>query len=592
MKFGEFSVYLSRLEETASRIKITEILADLLKAAGSSEIDKICYLSLGLLAPIYEGIEFSMAEKLMYRAISLAFEVKEEEVKKEFKKVGDLGEAAQKFKVQNEKFKIKDLTVSEVYERLLELAKDGGEGSVERKINKMAELLKGLDELSVRYVVRIPLGRLRLGFSDLTIFDALSWMIAGDKSKREVIEDAFNVQADVGHIAALVKEKGIPGLSGVRVHLGTPVMPGLCQRLPTADEMIEKMGLVAVEPKYDGTRLQMHFSRKDRERERNDLTLFDFQAKGFVRTFTRNLENTTHMFPDLAQAAWSEVKAEEAILDGEAIGYDAKTGKFLPFQETIKRKRKHDVSLTAKSIPLHYYVFDILYKDGEDLLKVPFSQRRKILEKVIPNRNKTILLSPQIVSDNPKELRRYHDEQKEKGLEGVVVKKWEAFYDPGRRGYTWVKFKEEESKKGGGLADTLECVVMGYYKGKGKRNQFGIGAFLIGIRKGENSDEFLTISKIGTGLSDEQWRETHKRCEKVNSKEKPKQYLADKNLVPDVWCEPEIVVEIQADNITISPIHTAGLALRFPRLVRFRDDKAPEEATALAEAKKLYRMQK
>jgi len=175
-------------------------------------------------------------------------------------------------------------------------------------------------------------------------------------------------------------------------------------------------------------------------------------------------------------------------------------------------------------------------------------------------------------------------------LEGVVVKKWEAPYDPGRRGYTWVKFKQEKGKKGGGLADTLDCVVMGYYRGRGKRAEFGIGAFLVGVRRG---GEFLTISKVGTGLSDEQWREMYRKCQRssVKSQEKPKKYVVAKELVPDVWCQPKIVVEVEADNITKSPTHTAEYALRFPRLVQFRDDRSPRDATTLKEAEKLYRLQ-
>lgn len=608
MTFEKFANYLSQLEATSSRLKITEILVGLLKEAKADEVDKICYLSLGQLAPLYEGIEFNLAEKLLMRVISQAFGVAEEQVKKEYKKVGDLGEVGYESKVKSRipkefpkgsKSKVESLSVTEVYERLLEIAEERGAGSVERKITKMAELLKSLDSLGVKYTVRIPLGRLRLGFSDLTIMDALSWMVVGNKSKRQEIEEAFNVQADIGHVARAIKEKGLAGLKGMKIQLGTPVMPGLCQRLPTAEEMIKKMALrqaqgkalVAAEPKYDGTRLQLHFSRKKQEKK-EETKLFDFQLKGFIRIFTRNLENVTHMFPDIAEAAFREIKANEVILDGEAIGYDAKTGRFLPFQETIKRKRKYDIAETAKKIPLKYFCFDILYKDGRDLLKLPFAQRRKILGEVLSSKNKILLLSPQIITENPEELRKYHDEQKKKGLEGIVVKKWQAPYDPGRRGYTWVKFKEEESKKGGGLADTLDCVVMGYYKGKGKRNQFGIGAFLVGIRESEDSDAFLTMSKIGTGLSDEQWREMNKRCNRVKTEEQFKQYKVNKNLAPDVWCEPKIIVEIQADNITVSPIHTAGLALRFPRLVRFRDDKSAEEATSLQEAKKLYRMQR
>jgi len=407
----------------------------------------------------------------------------------------------------------------------------------------------------------------------LTILDALSWLITGDKSKRQEIEAAFSVQADVGQIAKIIKKQGLKGLKAVKIKFGVPIVPALCQRLPNTEEIIKKMGKVAVEPKYDGTRLQVHWSK--------NKTYF----------FTRNLENVTQMFPDIVEALGKEIKAKEVIFDGEVIGFDPKNGKFLPFQETIKRKRKYDIGNKAKEIPLKYFAFDILFKDGQDLIKIPFGQRREILKKTIFSNSQEILLSPQIITESPQELRKYHDEQIKKGLEGVVVKKWQSPYDPGRRGYTWVKLKQEKGKKGGGLSDTLDCVVMGYYKGKGKRAKFGIGGFLVGIREKESSSRYLTISKIGTGLSDEQWREMRRRIDKVKIEEKPKEYFLDKNLFPDVWCAPKIVVEIEADNITKSPIHTAQYALRFPRLVRFRDDKSPDEATTLVEAKKLYRLQ-
>jgi DNA ligase-1 len=598
MKFQKLAEYFSKLEATTSRLEITAILADLLKEASAEEVAKICYLSLGQLAPLYAGVEFNLAEKLMIKVLAKAFGQKEEKIRQEFKAIGDLGETAYKLKIPNSnppaggqipnKLQIpacpagrqnSKLTVNQVYERLLKIAKESGEGSVERKIEKMAALINELDPLSAKYVVRIPLGRLRLGFSELTILDALSWMLVGDKSKREEIEAAYNVRADVGEIAKQFKILNLKfKIERVKPQVGIPIMPALCQRLPTPEEMIKKMGLVAAEPKFDGTRLQVHFRRPD-----------------LVAIFTRNLENVTAMFPDIVEGVKKEVWAKEAILDGEAIGFDPKTGKFLPFQETIKRKRKYEIDKKAKEIPLKYFVFDILYKDGESLLNLPLEKRRKILEKTLLPTNKRVVVTPQIITNNSEELRRFHDEQIAKGLEGAVVKKWQAAYEPGRRGYTWVKFKaEKKGKRGGGLKDTLDCVVMGYYKGKGKRAVFGIGAFLVGVRESENSDRFLTISKIGTGLTDEQWRELKFKIEnlKLKTEEKPKQYLVDKNLVPDVWAVPGLVVEIEADNITVSPVHTAGLALRFPRLLRFREDKSPEQATTLAEAKKLYRMQK
>ncbi|HUW22346.1 MAG TPA: ATP-dependent DNA ligase [Candidatus Bathyarchaeia archaeon] len=596
MRFQRLASYFSQLESTASRLEITRILARLFKEAECEEIGKICYLSLGRLAPLYETIEFNLAEKMMLKVLAQSFGEKKEEIKKKYKQVGDLGELAYRIKTQQTK-RINNrskISISYVYGKLLEIAGESGEGSVERKINRMMALLSEMDALSIKYVVRITLGKLRLGFSDMTIMDALSWLLVGDKSKRQEIEAAYQVRVDVGQIARLVKKKGIFGLKDVSVQVGTPVMPALCQRLPNVEEMIEKMcpsgtEQVAVEPKYDGARLQIHFSKKKKWQLKEDQLAFDFQPAGFVRTFTRNLENNTHMFPDLVRAIFKETKVSEAILDCEAVGYDPRSGKLLPFQETMKRKRKYEITKTAQSVPLRFYCFDIIYKDGKDLLKMPFAQRREVLTRIVSASGKTITISPQIVTCNPGEIRSYHDEQIRKGLEGVVVKKWDAPYDPGRRGYTWVKFKAEKGKKGAGLADTLDCLVMGCYRGKGKRTRFGIGAFLVGIR---NKDIYQTVSKIGTGLSDEQWQEMYRRCEEAKTDKKPTEYQVPKELIPDSWCYPEIVVEIEADNITKSPLHAAKYALRFPRLVRFRDDKSPDQVTTIKETENLNKLQR
>ena len=581
MTFLKLSKYLNKLEETSSRLKITEILAQLLKEAKISEVDKLSYLILGYLVPPYRGIEFSLAEKMMMRVVARAFAVDKKIVHRQYKKVGDLGIVGESF-CQTAHSR-SSLSVLQVYDRLLAVAQESGEGSQERKIAGMAKLLQDLDTLSVRFVVRIPLKKLRLGFSEITLLDALSWMISGSKKHREEIEAAYNVCADIGPIAKIIKKSGLLGLKKVKISLGTPVMPALCQRLPTPEEMVKKMcpassDMVAVEPKYDGTRLEVHFKRGKRESR-------------LVKMFTRNLENVAFMFPDIAQALTKEVKAKSIILDGEIIGYDQKTGRLLAFQETVKRKRKHGVQEASTQIPLRYFCFDVLYYNGHSLLMMPFSERRQILEKVVsPFRlggAKTIVLSPQITTNDPQVLRHYHDKQIRRGLEGVVVKKWRAPYDVGKRGFTWVKFKHAKGKRGGGLADTIDGVVMGYYRGRGRRAAFGIGTFLLGVRKGKSDGQFLTVSKVGTGLTDEQWRKMRRRCDQAMVSERPKEYDVDKNLQPDVWCRPMITVEVEADNITRSPIHTAGLALRFPRLVRFRDDKNANEVMTVEEVKKL-----
>jgi DNA ligase-1 len=586
MTFKRLSEYFQELEKTSSRLKMTDILAHLFKESQAGEIDKIAYLSLGVLLPPYEGLEFQMAEKMMMRAMAKSFGVENTMVQKEYKQIGDLGAVGEELKEKGGRGKIQsqffakekssaaNLSVSEVYERLLTMAKEMGAGSVERKIDKMAGLLGDLDALSVRYVIRVPLGKLRLGFSDLTILDALSWLETGDKSLRPQLEAAFNVRADIGEIAKRVKEAGVKGVKEIKPAVGTPILPALAQRLGTVEEMLEKMGTVAIEPKYDGTRLQVHLKRSKKETE--------------VRIFTRNLENVTAMFPDIAEAVKKEVRAREAILDSEGVGIDPKTGRYLPFQETIKRKRKHGIEAAAKEIPLKCFVFDVLFKDGQSLLSSPLLERRKVLEKILPSRPNVLMISPQVITNGPEEMRAFHEEQVKKGLEGAMVKKVNAPYEAGRRGFSWVKYKQEETKKGGGLADTVDAVIMGITRGKGKRAQFGVGSFLVGVKKGE---KFVTVTNIGTGLTDEQFRELNKRSEKLKVSGKPKDYEVHKNQEPDVWVKPKVVVEIQADNITKSPIHTAGLALRFPRLIRFRDDRSPKDATTVAEVEKLYRLQ-
>jgi len=622
MQFKEFSQYLNKLEKTPLRNKMTEILAELFKKCSGEEIDKACYLSLGRLAPKYEGIEFNMGEKLVIRAIAISVGKTAVEVTGAYKETGDLGETA--LKLQNsktQKLKNSKLSIIEVYGRLREIAEDAGGGSVERKINEMAELLKGLDYLSVKYIVRIPVNKLRLGFSDMTILDALSWMKTGDKSLRPELERAFNVLADIGRIAAIFKNKGLKGIKRIRSEAGVPIRAALAERLRDPAKILEKMGgECAPEPKYDGVRCQIHIDKTKRLQliKKTNLNLFKNRKQFFVRVFSRNLDNTTNMFPDIVKAT-QKLKVKSAILDGEAIAFNPKTGKFLPFQETVQRKRKHGIGEKAKEIPLKVFVFDLLYLNGKSLLDKPFRERRRELERLLDRKKATlralnltestenILLTRQKIVTKTKEFDQFFKEVVGEELEGLMAKKLDAIYQAGGRNFNWVKYKAGMKSE---LADTIDCVVLGYYRGKGRRSAFGIGAFLVGVilplgkklkikneklkitiqnLKLEKEFAFLTISKIGTGLTDKQWKKMFKKAEslKLKTQSRPKEYIVDKNLYPDVWCRPELVVEIEADTITKSPIHTAGLALRFPRLKRFREDKKAEEATSLVELKEL-----
>ncbi len=584
MQFRELSIYLEKLEAISSRLAITEILADLFQKVDKEEIDKTTYLLLGSLAPSYKNIVFNLAEKMLFRVLAKSYNLEVEEVLKEYKKLGDIGDAANAL-ARNYKLPITNskITILQVYEKLLEVANEAGEDSQERKVDKMSDLLSLVDPISAKYLVRIPVGRLRLGFSDKTILDALSWMETGGKGGKAKLEEAYNILPDVGLLARDVKEKGIEKASkNVTPKLGVPILPMLCSRIKSPTEMIEKMGRVMVEPKYDGLRIQIHFKR-------NDFKLLPIEIErgqdAKVKAFTRNLNETSWMFPELAEIG-KYIKADEVILDTEAIGVDIERKTMANFKTTMGRRRKHDIEEMAKKVSIGFKVFDIMYKNGDGIAHLPYEDRRKILADTVRSGDLLEVVEYEI-TEKPEVINVWMEKELKGGFEGIIVKRADSKYIAGRTGYRWVKMKEKEGQRAK-LADTMDLVIMGFTSGKGKRVSFGVGQFLVGVKVEEG---FKTITKIGTGLTDEQFKALKKRLSNLVTKEKPKQYEVAKTLEPDFWVSPEVVVEIAADEITDSPKHTSGYALRFPRLVKFRDDKSANEATTIKEIKKIFKLQ-
>jgi DNA ligase-1 len=263
------------------------------------------------------------------------------------------------------------------------------------------------------------------------------------------------------------------------------------------------------------------------------------------------------------------------------------------FQETITRKRLHGVAGKAAELPVRFFVFDVLFLNGQELVERPLLERKGILNELLgggtayslSQNNSTFVITPYIQTASADEIHAFHTAQLAAGLEGAVMKQVSAPYQPGRKGWSWVKIKEEEGTRGK-LADTMDLIVMGYYSGRGKRLELGLGAFLVGLRD-PNSDQIRSISKIGTGLTDDQFREMKRRCQPLEVATKPALYDVNRVLAPDVWVEPAMVVEIAADEITSSTLHTSGVSLRFPRLIKWRDDKNIDEATTLAELRDL-----
>lgn len=588
MTFRRLSEFFTQLEETTLRNRMVEILADLFQEALPSEIGKLCYLLQGRVAPLYEAVEFGIADKMMIRAISQGLEVDQEDVVRLFKSEGDLGKAVEKLKTKSTKQKREDknVSISQVYKVLYKVATAQGEGSQEEKVSLLGTLLGEVDPLSARSIIRMTLGKLRLGFSDMTILDSLSWMLGKTKEFRPVIEKAYNVRPDLGFISQTVKEKGVGGLSHIVPKVGTPILMARADRLTSAKDILEKIGKCAVEFKYDGLRLQAH--------KHGDV----------VSLFSRNLENVTAMFPDIVASVKKHVSAKEAIFEGEIVAYNPKTGVSIAFQQTMQRKRKYNIEEKAQEIPVKLFVFELLFLGGRDLIHEPYSTRKSLLKKIIIEDNVLVYAKETIVEDEGSIDKLFHESVK-LGYEGIIAKRLSGAYQAGMRGWNWIKFKKAMSKK---LMDTFDVVVMGYTKGEGKRTNFGVGQFLTGVLD-EKRSRFVTISKIGTGLTDEQFREFMGRIHKLKVPAKPVEYEIDKLFETDVWLRPSLVVEVGADEITRSQVHTAGrvmvpsksgtayevktpgFALRFPRLERFRDDKGPSDVTTLSEVEKMFREQ-
>ena len=571
MTFASVGQYLDRLETTRSRKELVQTLAELYSQASPDEIQPLTYLIQGRLAPFFEPIEIGMGEKLVMAAIAQASGRPSAEITSLYDRLGDLGLVAAEVSAGA---RAKSPSVTDVHSQLMEIAAAAGAGSVEKKRSLFASLLQSLDAASAKHLVRMALGRLRLGIGDPTVLEALSFARKGDRSLRPVLEAAYNRTSDLGLIARTFWTEGEKGVEALKITVGRPIRPQLAERLPNPEAVIQKLGPVVVQPKYDGVRVQVHKSGAQ------------------VRVFSRNLEDYSAMFIELVEAA-KKLKDRNLILDGEAIGFNPQSEEYLAFEQTASRRRQHGIAEAAASTPLVAFVFDVLFRNGKDLTTLPYSERYGLLDGVLDG-SKVLLTTPLTQTDSAEELTKTLLDNISKGLEGVVVKRMDSPYQAGARNFNWVKLKRTTS---GQLNDTVDLVLLGYYFGKGKRTEFGLGALLAGVYDAEH-DRFETITKIGTGLSDEGWREIHKRADKLQVKEKPARFLS--LLVPDVWLKPEVVVEVLADEITPGTNHTAGkvgdapgYALRFPRIVSFRSgDKRPEDATSVKEIGEMFRQQR
>ncbi|MFP3143425.1 MAG: ATP-dependent DNA ligase [Caldisphaera sp.] len=587
LPFSKVAETFDNMEKITSRIALTQLLVNLIKDTPPEVIGKVVYLIQGKLGPDWKDIpELGIGEKLIVQALSLAFGKTEQEINKLYNNIGDLGKLAENFSQGKQKKgslmafigeEQNYLTVSRVFDTFLKIAYSQGEGSRDLKLRLIAGLLKDSQPIEARYIVRFLEGRLRLGVGDATILDALSISYGGSNSYREIVERAYNLRADLGEIATIIAKQGIESIKELKPEIGTPIRPMLAERLSDPEEILQKVnGKAFVEYKYDGERGQFH---KDGDK---------------IKIFSRRLEDITDMYPDVVEAIKKSIKANKAILEGEIVAYDPDTGELRTFQELMHRRRKYDIQKMVEEIPVKTFLFDALLKEDEDLTREVLPYRRKALESIVEE-NEKVNIAKYIDTNDSKTLWNFFLTAISEGAEGVMVKAIhnESIYRAGVRGWLWIKLKRDYKSE---MTDTVDLVAVGGFYGRGRRGG-KIGTLLFAAYDPDN-DVFRTVCKVGSGYTDDD-------LNKMYDLFKPyiidhKHPRVDSSIEPDLWFEPVKVAEIIGAELTLSPLHTccynklkegAGLSIRFPRFISWREDKGPEDATTEQELIEMYNRQ-
>ncbi len=570
-KFSKLAEIFAKLEKTASSLAMIDILADFFPKISPEEAKISAYLLRGELAPSYEGLEIGLADKMVIRVIALAQNSTNKKIESLFNKTGDLGSVVETLKIGD---KGKGLTIKEVFEKLIEIAKMGGTGSQEKKVSYLADLISKVSGEEARYIIRTILGTLRLGVGEMTFLYGLAKAFSGDKKNKAALEYAFNVISDLGEVAYAVSKNELGKMGDIEPKVGVPIRMMLSNRVEELKEVQGHiLGDVSVEDKYDGERIQAHI-KKNKE----------------VVLFSRRQENITHQYPDVINALKKSFKGKEVVIEGEVVAYDEKNGKQVSFQILMSRRRKHNIEEYVKKIPVKYFLFDLLYLDGHNFLGKSLKERRVALKNILV-KSKIIEFAEGAITEDLTEIKKRFENAIKSGNEGIMIKDYSGIYQAGSRGWLWIKFKKDYQKE---IVDTFDLAVVGALYGTGRRAKT-YGSLLVAAYN-PKTNKYYSFTKVGTGFTDETLDELPKILNKYKLKEKSK--LVETGMKIDVWFEPKIVLEISGAEITASPIHRVaedkikhgGLALRFPRFLRWRKDKSAEEATTVQEIYDIYKV--
>ena len=579
MRFAEFADFFERMESTSKRLELTEILVELLKQTPTDVISKAVYLIQGKLRPNFEGIELGVAEKLAMKSIAKSAGITIKKIEDDYKVGGDLGITAGNVLTQKTQttFSAENITLERVYDTLFKIAKLEGRRSQDMKIKYISSLLNDATSTEAKFILKILLGTLRLGIAENTLMDALAIAFTGEKSNRELVEHAYNVSSDLGHVSEVIAKQGIDGIKKFEINVFSPIRPMLADRVKSEADAFKKFQKeFAAEYKLDGERAQIH-------KKGNEIIIF-----------SRSLEKITQYYPDIVEKIPNMLICEDCILEAEIVAINENTGDFLPFQELMHRRRKYKVEKAVLDYPITVNFFDVLYVDGKKSINLPYLERRHLLQKIIKE-TKFAKVIPMSIMKNDGDVIEVLENSINSGCEGLMLKMLDSSYRAGMRGSNWLKLKREYQNE---LGDSLDLIVIGAFFGKGRRTG-RYGTLLLATYNSEN-DTFPSICKVGTGFTDESLDQLYQLLSpnvtiKMNSR-------IESDMEADVWFEPNLVIEIVASEITLSPIHKtgfdvlrkdSGFALRFPKFTgKIRTEKHVEDASTDEEVIALYKTQK
>jgi len=561
MRYKQLAEVYGELASTTKRLEKIKILSDFLIKIPNQEED-IIYLLTGEIFPDYEEKKIGINSQLVIKSLSKAIGVNKEKIVEEWKKLGDLGEVAEKLIQKKKQITLQSyiLTTEKVLKNMRKLPELEGEGTINKKIALIVELFTSISGLEAKYLTRTLMGDLRIGIQNNTLRDALSLtFFDGNKDSSQKIQDAFNRLNDIKGIFLICKKRSIKELEEIKLVPGKSVKVMLAQKVKTIEEGFKEVGIpCAIEYKYDGIRMVIH-------KKNEKITLF-----------TRRLENVTKQFPEVVEYINKYVEGKNFILDSEVVGFEEKTKKYQPFQRISQRvKRKYEIEKLRKQLPVEVNIFDILFYNDKDMINVQFEERTKLIRKIVREIPFKIRCSKQLITSNVEEAENFYNEALKNNQEGIMIKNLKAIYNPGSRVGHMLKMKPEQRD--------LDLVITGGEYGTGKRSGW-ISSFIVSCF---SNGEYLEIGKVGTGIKEK--AEEGVSFEELTEKIKP---LIIQEIGKEIKITPEIVVSITYQEIQKSPTYSSGFALRFPRFISIREDKPLSEITSLEEIEEEFKNQK